>query len=391
MMSARRLPLPDAAAQAHSAALTAHIIQRMTLAGGRLPFSEFMQDALYAPGLGYYSAGWRKFGADGDFITAPELSPLFSQCLAQQCAQILTTLPDDSRIILEFGAGTGRMAVDILRELAQINTLPAAYWILELSGELQQRQRALFAAELPELLPRIHWLSQLPENGFSGVILGNEVLDAMPIERFHITETQLERFYVAWDGTQFIWETAPYDDPMLSAILSPLLSDLPVGYVSEYNTLLAGWFRHLSCCFDKGLVLLIDYGFPRAEFYHPQRAQGTLMCHYRHHAHSDPLIAVGLQDITAHVDFTSVAESAVDVGFSVAGYCNQANFLLSCGLMDLVQNVSVEDTLNWTRQTQAVKRLLLPSEMGELFKVIALTRDWDAPLLGFRHDQQGRL
>lgn len=386
------LPAPDEAAQQHSALLTQQLRQMMRNAGGQIPFSDFMQQALYAPGLGYYSSGSLKFGTQGDFITAPELSPLFGQCVAAQCQQVLSRLPAKQRIVLEFGAGSGRLAVDVLSALAIADCLPAQYWILELSSELQQRQRQLLTQKLPQLVPRVQWLTHLPEHEFVGVILGNEVLDAMPVERFRITADNLERFYVGWEGEQFVWRTGVYDDPMLSAILSPLLDHLPVDYCAEYNALFASWLQQVSGCLRQGLVLLIDYGYPRAEFYHPQRGDGTLMCHYRHHAHADPLILVGLQDITAHVDFTSVAEAASDAGFTVAGYTNQANFLLACGLADYMQRIDPADTVNWMRQTQHVKKLILPSEMGELFKVIALTQGLDnEPLLGFVQDDRGRL
>lgn len=394
MKPTTQLPMPDTAMQQHSVALTEHIIQRIQHAGGQIPFSEFMQQALYAPGLGYYSGGLHKFGAQGDFVTAPELSPLFSYCVAHQCHQVLSTLPAEQRVILEFGAGSGRMASDILIALEQSACLPAHYWILELSSELQHRQRECLQAEVPHLLSRVQWLTQLPDTTFSGVVLGNEVLDAMPVERFQVTEqANLERFYVAWQNNHFIWQIGADDEiAELNTLLTPLLDTLPSGYVSEYNPFLASWMQHLAKCLQQGLVLLIDYGFPRAEFYHPQRSDGTLMCHYRHHAHSDPLCLVGLQDITAHVDFTAVAETASDAGLNVAGYTTQANFLLACGIAELMQQVDPTDTVNWLRQTQQAKKLLMPSEMGELFKIIALTQGLDdLALLGFSRDERARL
>ncbi len=393
MKPTTQLPMPDAAMQQHSVALTEHIIQRIQQAGGQIPFSEFMQHALYAPALGYYSGGLHKFGEQGDFITAPELSPLFSCCVAHQCYQVLSALPAEQRVILEFGAGSGRMATDILIALEQADCLPAQYWILELSSELQHRQRERLQAEAPNLVSRVQWLSQLPDAPFSGVVLGNEVLDAMPVERFHVAENAaLERFYVTWQDEQFAWQVSNEEMAELNTLLEPFLDTLPSGYMSEYNPFLADWMQNIARCLQHGLILLFDYGFPRAEFYHPQRDEGTLMCHYRHHAHSDPLCLVGLQDITAHVDFTAVAETAHDAGLNIAGYTTQASFLLSCGISDLMQQIDPNDTVNWLRQTQQAKKLLLPSEMGELFKVIALTQGLeDVPLLGFSHDERARL
>jgi len=352
-----------------------------------------MEQALYAPGLGYYSAGIRKLGADGDFITAPEISPLFSQCLARQCQQILAAL-DDNRIILEFGAGSGIMAADILKELEHLDCLPSQYLILEISADLQQRQRETLQAQVPQLLERVQWLERLPTEPLHGVILANEVLDAMPVRRFRLDEQGVSEFYVSLGDaseTPFVWRLLPTRDDALRAAVENLRPTLAAGYVSEMNLALPAWIQSVADILASGMVLLIDYGFPSREYYHPQRDQGTLMCHYRHHAHSEPLILVGLQDITAHVNFTAVAQAAHAAGLQVSGYTHQAQFLLATGLHELLSILDFNDNKNYLQQTQQAKTLILPSEMGELFKVMALTRNLDISLLGFARDERAKL
>jgi len=384
------LPPPHPDTVAHSQRLIDFIRQAINEADGCIPFVEFMNKALYAPGLGYYSSSLRKFGAEGDFITAPEISPLFSQCLAKQCQQVLASF--DEGMILEFGAGSGIMAADILKALESLNELPKQYLILELSADLQQRQRETLQAQVPHLLDRVQWLKSLPTEPLQGVILANEVLDAMPVQRFRLDEQGVSEYYVSLgddDNTPFIWQTASSSDESLLTTVEALRPD--VGYVSELNLALPAWIQSLSDILAAGLVLLIDYGFPSSEYYHPQRNQGTLMCHYQHYAHDNPLILVGLQDITAHVNFTAVAEAADAAGLHVSGYTNQANFLLSCGLTELLSGFEPNDSKNYLQQTQAAKKLIMPHEMGELFKVMALSRNLDMPLLGFVKDERVRL
>ncbi|KHD07887.1 hypothetical protein PN36_03150 [Candidatus Thiomargarita nelsonii] len=383
------LPPPHPDAAAHSQRLTRAIVQTINEAGGAIPFVKFMEQALYAPGLGYYSAGIRKFGADGDFITAPEISPLFSQCLARQCQQILT---DDNRIILEFGAGSGIMAAELLKELERLDCLPSQYLILEISADLQQRQRETLQAQVPQLLERVQWLEHLPSEPLDGIILANEVLDAMPVQRFRLDEQGVSEFYVGLGDskeTPFVWQLLPTRDEALRSAVESLRPILPVGYVSEINFALPAWIQSVAEILASGMVLLIDYGFPSREYFHPQRDQGTLMCHYRHHAHSEPLILVGLQDITAHVNFTAVAEAAHAAGLHVSGYTDQAHFLLASGLPELLS--ALESSQNYLQQAQQAKTLILPSEMGELFKVMALTRNLELSLLGFAKDERARL
>jgi SAM-dependent MidA family methyltransferase len=385
---AGELPPPDAVAQAHSEQLQAVIREVMTTAGGRIDFARFMQLALYAPGLGYYSAGSRKFGEAGDFVTAPELSSLFSRSLARQCQEILSRIGGD---ILEFGAGSGVMAADILGELDRLGSLPEHYFILEISADLRERQRETLQQKMPQLAERVVWLDALPES-FEGVVLGNEVLDAMPVQRFRICDGEPHELFVMWDGDQFVLEAAEAD-PALYSRLQALQSEfgLDEGYESEINLMAEEWVVGLGRWLKRGVALLIDYGFPRAEYYHPQRRGGTLMCHYRHRAHDDALQLIGLQDITAHVDFTAMAEAALTAGLSVRGFANQANFLLGCGLTEILSEES-GDARTQLSLTAEVKTLTLPSGMGELFKVIALCKGWEGGLRGFAlRDERCRL
>ena len=388
-----RLPAPDPAAAAHSARLLERICVEITAAGDALSFARFMDLALYAPGLGYYRAGARKFGPDGDFVTAPELSPLFSRCLARQCRQILEALGGGT--LLELGAGTGVMAADLLREMCALDTLPERYAILELSGELRQRQHQTLAERTPELLDRVVWLDALPDPGLRGVVLGNEVLDALPVERFRVTEAGPRRLAVSWSETGLDWVEGDEDPEVTAAVAGieqALGWPLPSGYVSEYIPHLEAWLRTIAGTLAVGALLFVDYGYPRRDYYHPERAAGTLLCHYRHRVHDDPLILPGLQDITASVDFTAVADAALAAGLEVAGYTAQNYFLFGCGLMELLAEADPADTLRYLEQTRQVKLLTLPGEMGERFQAIALTRDLDLPLRGFTmRDERGRL
>lgn len=386
------LPPPDATAAAHSARVAAALREAMAAAGGAMPFSRFMECCLYAPGLGYYSAGSRKFGAGGDFVTAPEISPLFSRALAHQYRPVLEALGGGD--VLEIGAGTGRMAADSLAELERLDALPRRYRILELSGELRERQRRTLEAEVPHLCARVEWLERLPEPGFRGVIVGNEVLDALPVERFRLTADGLVARHVTPRGAGFAWrDGAP--EAALQAALDALPAELSAawrpGYESELSPALGPWVAALADALEAGLILLIDYGFPRHEYYHPERRAGTLMCHYRHRAHGDPLILPGLQDITAHVDFTAVAEAAQAAGLEVAGYTTQAYFLLGAGIHALLEDPALGESER-IALAQGVKKLVLPSEMGELFKVIGLARELALPPGGFAvHDLRHKL
>lgn len=346
-----------------------------------IPFVEFMHQALYAPNLGYYSSATQKFGKDGDFITAPELTPLFGQALANQCQQVFKGMVNP--ILFEFGAGSGQLCVDILTRLESLNSLPSEYHILEVSGHLKDRQRQLISSKLPHLIDRVKWLSQWPTKAFSGVVIANEVFDAMPVHRILQTEDGLLESYITLNSADELQEVfKPCANSRLVAHAQSALPEDIFPYQSEVNLFLDDWFHQCYAMLDAGMVLIIDYGFPRHEYYHPDRQTGTLMCHYRHHAHPNPLVHLGEQDITAHVDFTHVAEAADVAGFHVAGYTNQASFLLSNGLLSLLE--SIDDERVKMNGQQAIKQLLHPSEMGELFKVIALTKKIELALNGFQ-------
>ena len=378
------LPQPASDAAALSEALRGLIAGEIEAAGGAIPFSRYMELCLYAPGLGYYSAGQRKFGSGGDFVTAPEVSPLFGRCLARCCAEVLQQTGGGD--VLEFGAGSGRLAVDLLAELAVLDCLPQRYFILERSADLQQRQQQLLRQALPQLFERVVWLDCLPPAGFRGVMLANEVLDAMAVERFRWHGTAASQLFVAQDAAGFHWLERAVETPGLQAAIEVLAGacDLPDGYVSEICLSLEPWLRSVAGRLGEGLLLLVDYGYDRNEYYHPQRSSGTLMCHYRQRAHADPFLWPGLQDITAHVDFTAVAEAAAAAGLAVSGYTTQAWCLLDCGLDGLLQDAGPADNVAYLQLAQQAKTLILPGEMGERFKCIALTRGIEPPLPGFR-------
>ena len=368
------LPPPAPDALAHSARLQERIRAEIQAHGGSISFERYMELALYAPGLGYYSAGARKFGAAGDFVTAPELSPLFARCLAVQCAALLKVLGGGD--ILELGAGSGAMAADMLAELETRGTLPEHYWILEVSAELRDRQRLTLAKRAPVLLKHVHWLERLPET-FTGVMLGNEVLDALPVVRFRRAAQGFEEYCVAHRDGELAWQLRPASAGLQSA-LTVLEADLPqplaAGYSSEICPRLPPLIASLADTLTRGALLFTDYGYARAVYYHPERHMGTLMCHYRQRVHEDPFLYPGLQDITAHVDFTAVAQAATQAGLTLAGFTTQAHFLLALGIAER----SVD--LHTARE---VKLLTLPEEMGERFKAIGFVKGVDLALRGF--------
>jgi SAM-dependent MidA family methyltransferase len=372
------LPDPPPEAQLHSERVRDHIRAEIARAGGWISFARYMELALYAPGLGYYMAGTRKLGKDGDFTTAPELSPLFGAALARQAAQVLDVAGDE---ILEIGAGSGALAASLLSELERLGRLPRSYLILELSPELRARSRDTLAARVPHLMERVAWLNGLPP-AFTGFALGNEVLDAMPIHIIRINAGAIEEGGVTGghekQSLQWQWRNASGEVSRLARQL-----DLPSDYTTEIGLVAHAFVRSVARMLERGAILFIDYGFPRAEFYHPQRRAGTLMCHYRHRAHSDPFLLPGLQDITAHVDFTAIADAARAEGVAVVGYATQAQFLINCGLTDLMLQVSPDDPKNYLPLAAAANKLTNPAEMGELFKAIAFGRGIE-DLIGFR-------
>ncbi|MEW5968005.1 MAG: SAM-dependent methyltransferase [Pseudomonadota bacterium] len=380
------LPVPSADALAHSQRVAAHLRSLIAAAGGWVPFSRYMEAALYAPGLGYYAAGAAKFGAAGDFVTAPELTPLFGRTLAHAIAPVLAATGGE---VLELGAGSGKLAADVLGELERLGALPARYAILDVSADLRERQQAALTRAVPHLAERVQWLDALPAR-FTGVILGNEVLDALPAEMVHWTDAgpQVRGVVAAGDG--FAWQDRSIADPVLRARAEAL--DRVPDYVSEINLAADALIASLAASLDRGLILMIDYGFAASEYYHPQRHMGTLRAHYRHHALDDPFYLPGLCDLTAHVDFSAVARAGMAAGLTLAGFTSQAGFLLNSGLTELLMQTPPTDAAAYLPQANAVQRLVSPAEMGELFKVIGLARGEVPPLAGFaRGDRQHTL
>src|SRR5574343_169789 len=370
------LPIPTPEALAHSLRLHQAIVDDIAELGGWVSFARFMEQVLYAPGLGYYTAGARQFGAAGDFVTAPELTALFGQALARQVAQVMA---NSAPVVLEVGAGSGRLAADLLLSLEQMACLPERYFILDLSADLRQRQEQHIAAAAPHLLARVAWLDSLPEE-FSGVVVANELLDAMPAHIVAWRENGIYECGVSFDAAGgFMWDERPASGALLQAAEEiGAQCNLPPGFESEVSLAVRAWSAEWGHRLKKGALLLIDYGFPRREFYHQQRGRGTLMCHYRHHAHPDPFYLPGLQDVTVHVDFTSIIAAAHASGLDLLGYTNQGQFLINCGILDLL--ASIDNTgKDYVRAAGAVNTLLMPHEMGELFKVMALGRGIDEP------------
>jgi SAM-dependent MidA family methyltransferase len=384
MQSVDALPPPDEAAKRRSGELSNCILQACSNRRGSIAFSDYMQMALYQPGLGYYSGGLQKFGEAGDFITAPEVSPLFSRCIARQLAQVFTDvgLVD----VLEFGAGSGVMVADILLELERLQALPGRYFIVELSAELRDRQQKTVMMRATHLRGKVEWLDALPQQPIDAVIIANEVLDAMPVECFRINDNAVEQLRVTARNGQLLATYAEADDAFAAQVRTIEQRRGKVfenGFCSEFNPAIQAWLTSLHDVLDKGLVLIIDYGYPVKEYYLEERNSGTLICHYQHRAHADPLWYPGLQDITAFVDFSAVAHAAVAAGFDVSGYTSQAMFLLGCGLGDLHQSLLTDDPAQQLLLAQQIKSLTLPSEMGERFKAMALSKDIELPLIGF--------
>ena len=383
MSAALPLPAltPDEAA--HSRRVVNRICDEIDARGGWLSFERFMEMALYEPGLGYYSAGANKLGAGGDFVTAPEVSPLFSRCLATQCGEILRQVSGGA--ILEFGAGSGVMAADLLNELAAQGALPERYLILEVSADLRERQRARVQEQAPAHASRVEWLDRLPEE-FRGVVLANEVLDALPVQRFRIRGDQVNSLGVTWQLGRLDWSETHADAELEAAVRRIEANTgerLPDGYTSEINLRLAPWIGGVAAALREGVALFIDYGLPQRQYYRSERREGTLLCHFRHRFHDDPLLNVGVQDIGAWVDFTGVAEAASAAGLSVAGFATQAHFLIGNGLEQLLAPAEGNELASRVQLARQAMLLTLPGEMGERFKVIGLTRGFDQPLRGF--------
>lgn len=393
------LPVPDREALAISQELSTRIAAEMARHGGWLSFARYMEMALYEPGLGYYSNPGQVFGAAGDFVTAPELTPLFGATLARQVSPWLKdpALAGSGQVVLEVGGGSGMLAAQLLNALDNVGHHEVRYLILELSAERREHQRQTLKSLAPGLMDRVGWLETFPET-FAGVVVANELLDAMPVQLFEWqadAEAELQEMGVTWVDGQFAWAPRPAD-AVLTETVTALRNRLGTEgaqwhspYRSEICPAQQAWMRTLADCMTAGVVLLLDYGFAAPEYYHPQRDQGTLMCHYRHRSHADPFLWPGLSDITAHVDFTALARAATAEGFSLVGYTSMAAFLLNAGLLDELADLPREPESFWFAQAQAVQQLISEAEMGELFKVIAFEKNLceAASVLGFGGDR----
>ncbi len=367
------VPVPDALSLNHSVRAADFIRAQIGASGGTISMAEFMQHALYAPGLGYYTAGSTKFGSAGDFVTAPEISPIFGRVLAAQCAPLIAALNGG---ILELGAGSGSLAVTMLRRLADLGHLPESYQILEISPDLTERQQKKIAEEIPDLYSVVSWINALPEN-FRGVVVANEVADALPVERFVRTSADILQLRVGWGDDRFVYHTLTADGRLRESVLeieNRLGVKLEEGYTSEVSLGLRGWLADLLAAVDQGVVFLFDYGVARHEYYAPERYQGWLRCHFRHHAHNEPLIYPGIQDITSWVDFSAVAENAALSGASIAGFVTQALFLMNSGLENEIAAFESLSSIEQIELSRQIKLLTLPGEMGESFKCLGLSK-----------------
>lgn len=363
--------------------MLAERIKQNIQAQGALTFERYMELALYDPAAGYYCNTLPKIGPAGDFITAPELSPLFSQCVGEA---ILDAQLPPQYDILEMGAGRGTLAITLWKHLKQSTKIPNRYYILEISPYLKKVQREHIETQCPELLEHISWVDTFPEQ-FTGVMLANEVFDAMPVHRFCIEGERIFEYFVNYSGDHFVWEKHPPSSQNVLAAIQALQKRYALhqlqNYSSEINLHILSWIQRISHALKQGLILIFDYGFPGHEYYHPQRHMGTLMCHTQHHNHPDPLILIGEQDITAHVDFTALAEAALSEHLEIAGYTHQAGFLMGSGITRLLDALPTDSPERIFANQQA-KKLLQPHEMGELFKVMALTRELELPLKPFQ-------
>jgi len=391
-----KLPTPDSAALQHSLKVTQYIADKIQFSGGAIPFSEYMEHVLYAPGLGYYSAGCLKFGEQGDFVTAPEISSLFSRCVTRAITPVFKAI--NSAQILEVGAGSGRMAADILNELNATETALDKYFILERSAELRERQQITIQKIAPQYCDKVEWLESLPKS-FSGVIVANELLDAMPVHRFQKINQANSELYVAYQNQQFIWQQVTNSNSRLDARIAAIEKncgvELTENYQSEINFAAEDWLSSINDILVQGYILLLDYGYPEKEYYHEQRSSGTLNCYYRHARHDNPFLYPGLQDITAHIDFSNLTASALNssinsninsgINFSSAGvsstaslqlngYSTQSHFLMASGLMDIAESSKTDDIKTQLVMNQEIKKLTMPYEMGENIKVIGFEK-----------------
>lgn len=384
-----QLPEPSGDALTHTQACMAMLRDEIAKANGWLSFARFMELALYAPGLGYYAAGARKFGADGDFVTAPEISSLFGQCLAQSIGKVLCETGGD---MLELGPGSGKLAVDVLLALDESGRLPGKYFLLEVSGDLRERQQQAIANLPSRLANRAVWLDQLPQS-FVGAVIANEVLDVVPVHLVTFSSGRVFERGVALRDAALVWQDVPALSPGLNAPVDAILREYlghapPEGYLTEVAPATGGLVKSLAQSLRRGAIIFVDYGFRGAEYYHPSRITGTLMCHYRHFAHTDPFRFPGLQDITAHVDFTAIADAGIASGLELLGYTTQANFLLASGLTERLQRADPTAAASYLPLTNQVQRLVSPAEMGEFFKVIGFGKGLTSPITAFQLTRQ---
>ena len=368
------LPRPDATSVEHSERVAAYIRARIEEAGGSISFAEYMHHALYAPGLGYYTAGTTKFGEDGDFVTAPEVSSVFGHVLARQCAEVLEQV--DGGSILEYGAGSGKLAVDMLKALVRLGALPSKYRILEVSPDLRERQEIYVCEHIPLYADIVEWVDDVPDE-LRGVIVANEVLDSMPVERFVRRRSGVMQLRVVAADTGFGFLEAPAPEHLaqyVAVVERNLGRQFSDGYMSEVCLATSPWIGGMSHALREGVAFLFDYGVTRREYFAEERSDGWLRCHFRHLAHNNPLVLPGIQDLTAWVDFSSVAVAAVAQGFEIAGYSAQAQFLMAGGLEQELKDIAALPVEQRLRLSQQVKTLTLPGEMGERFKCIALRK-----------------
>jgi len=382
-MPAKRELALDEAQERHGARMRELLAACISEASGWVSFERFMELALYAPGLGYYSAGAHKLGAGGDFTTAPEISRLFGACVARQCAEVLSALGKGS--ILEVGAGSGRLAADVLSRLETLGRLPERYWILDVSADLRERQRGHLSRSVPHLASRVRWLDEPPAEPFEGVILANEVLDALPVARFRWYHDRVEELGVAYEDGEFVLRPRPASPAVTEACrrLSKAGGAWEDGYESEFCPRLAAFTHSVTRNLRAGAALWLDYGLPRSQYYLPQRREGTLLCHFRHRAHADPFLHPGLQDMTAWVDYTSLAEASRSAGFALVGFTTQSYFLAGLAVEQEMQFIAGNDADEYARLANQARRLMMPGEMGESFKAMAWARGLDMRPSGF--------
>ncbi|MCW8934765.1 MAG: SAM-dependent methyltransferase [Gammaproteobacteria bacterium] len=380
-MQTLELPEPTPDEKQQSQKLVEVIKQDIIEAGGWIDFERYMQLALYSPGLGYYSGGAQKFGEQGDFITSPEVSSLFAQTLSNPVSKLIEKIPDTN--IIEFGAGSGKLAADLLRALQKKAKLPEKYFIIELSAELQQRQKDTIRQLVPDLLTHVQWLTKLPESRVNAIVIANEVMDAMPVKRFRVKNKNIEKLGVEIKGQQLELSYREADENLTKKVDALGINRNEYAYVSELNEHIKPWIKSITQCIEKGAIYLIDYGYPRSEYYSEERHMGTFLGYYRHRSIDAPLWYPGLQDLTAFIDFTEVAEAATENGFDVDGFTSQGNFLLNSGLSEVVENTATSSEIERLQIVQQMKTLSLLGEMGERFKVIGLSKGLEENVPGF--------